>query len=464
MSDPTPLSELPGERPSPATFAILERFAKEHPELRLGFAPGTGGVDIDLVVAVYDNALRDARRTADTAPGDEVEAVAAKLERLARDINPKGGGAAWSALMDAAIAIRALRRIPSRAGVVGVRDLEWQIHPLGKDEFADSICGRYEVGIVGGAYIATVRVMRNGQWDDDVIQRGICSKKDALAAAQADFATRILSALVPAEPATELVDAEWKRQAHILRDRVQELEEIIGKQSLAAPAEPATAGSGVVAIPRAWFDILGDQSKRNTAEWWSALESLQQKRVDMLEGAAPQPASEGTKSNYPEFPDGWVLVPREPTEEMLTAWAAEAERQHFALDDFSEPIYPAKLYTAMLAAAPSPPVTEDRGGVTDAELHEASEALEGYIDTFADEDAGAMLARLGSDGTKWAAEFRATALRLGYSDMDEGWLIGWFANAIENAVATHPEVKRLRAAKGLDNHRTLDTQGDEDGR
>ena len=41
-----------------------------------------------------------------------------------------------------------------------------------------------------------------------------------------------------------------------------------------------------------------------------------------------------------------------------------------------------------------------------------------------------MLGRLGMDGAKWAAEFRATALRLGYSDMDEGWLIGWFCNAI----------------------------------
>jgi hypothetical protein len=41
-----------------------------------------------------------------------------------------------------------------------------------------------------------------------------------------------------------------------------------------------------------------------------------------------------------------------------------------------------------------------------------------------------LLARLGLDGAKWAAEFRTTALRLGYSDMDEGWLIGWFANAI----------------------------------
>lgn len=48
------------------------------------------------------------------------------------------------------------------------------------------------------------------------------------------------------------------------------------------------------------------------------------------------------------------------------------------------------------------------------------------------EDAPALLARLRDNAALWAAEFRLTALRLGYSDMDDGWLIGWFANAIEN--------------------------------
>jgi hypothetical protein len=43
-----------------------------------------------------------------------------------------------------------------------------------------------------------------------------------------------------------------------------------------------------------------------------------------------------------------------------------------------------------------------------------------------------FLERLGDDATKWAAEFRKTALALGYSDMDEGWLTTWFANAIES--------------------------------
>ena len=48
-------------------------------------------------------------------------------------------------------------------------------------------------------------------------------------------------------------------------------------------------------------------------------------------------------------------------------------------------------------------------------------------------DAVSLLAALGDDASKWATAFRQTAIRLGYSDMDEGWLIGWFANAIENS-------------------------------
>lgn len=45
----------------------------------------------------------------------------------------------------------------------------------------------------------------------------------------------------------------------------------------------------------------------------------------------------------------------------------------------------------------------------------------------------------GADAAKWAEQFRLTAIRLGYSDMDEGWLIGWFANAIETAAQVRRE-------------------------
>jgi hypothetical protein len=52
---------------------------------------------------------------------------------------------------------------------------------------------------------------------------------------------------------------------------------------------------------------------------------------------------------------------------------------------------------------------------------------------------GQLLQRLGSDAAKWAAEFRKTAIKLGYSDIDEGWLIAWFANAIQNSIVTKDE-------------------------
>lgn len=83
------------------------------------------------------------------------------------------------------------------------------------------------------------------------------------------------------------------------------------------------------------------------------------------------------------------------------------------------------------------------------------------------ETASQMLDRLGMDGAKWAAEFRTTALRLGYSDMDEGWLIGWFCNAImaghdraqspdatlEPAAVTLADAMKVIAARLEEKHR-----------
>lgn len=53
-------SEMTGESDvvSGATFDILESMAKDHPELRGGYARSTQGVDIDLVVAVFANEIR----------------------------------------------------------------------------------------------------------------------------------------------------------------------------------------------------------------------------------------------------------------------------------------------------------------------------------------------------------------------------------------------------------------------
>jgi hypothetical protein len=55
------------------------------------------------------------------------------------------------------------------------------------------------------------------------------------------------------------------------------------------------------------------------------------------------------------------------------------------------------------------------------------------------ETAGDMLQRLGVDGKLWAEEFHRTAIALGYPTMDDGWLLGWFCNAI---MAGYDEARR----------------------
>jgi hypothetical protein len=61
-------------------------------------------------------------------------------------------------------------------------------------------------------------------------------------------------------------------------------------------------------------------------------------------------ANEMEATNYPEIPEGWKLVPVEPTDEMLN---------HFSGTNFRD-LNPSKMteeiaaYSRMLAAAPSP--------------------------------------------------------------------------------------------------------------
>ena len=42
---------------------------------------------------------------------------------------------------------------------------------------------------------------------------------------------------------------------------------------------------------------------------------------------------------------------------------------------------------------------------------------------------GDLLQYMGIDGSRWAAEFCKIARDKGH-DLDEGWMLGWFANAI----------------------------------
>lgn len=53
----------------------------------------------------------------------------------------------------------------------------------------------------------------------------------------------------------------------------------------------------------------------------------------------------------------------------------------------------------------------------------------------------------GMDGVKWATEFKRVAERLGHHSMDEGWLIGWFCNAI---MAGYDDAERRNCATAPD--------------
>jgi len=62
------------------------------------------------------------------------------------------------------------------------------------------------------------------------------------------------------------------------------------------------------------------------------------------------------------------------------------------------------------------------------------------------------LLRLGTSGVLWAKEFNKTAVKLGYPEMDEEWLAGWFANAIENCdveLRCEPIRRKNQALKGI---------------
>lgn len=45
------------------------------------------------------------------------------------------------------------------------------------------------------------------------------------------------------------------------------------------------------------------------------------------------------------------------------------------------------------------------------------------------------------DALDWAEAFNKTAVKLGYSEMNEGWLVSWFANALMRGYDEAP--KRL---------------------
>ncbi|RWO20709.1 hypothetical protein [Mesorhizobium sp.] len=115
-----------------------------------------------------------------------------------RDVYRRHAKAAVGAIQAALAKECATMTAPSidpAAPAVAVMGLVWESRPNSRDQFADTPCGQYAVGIVHGAYIATIRLIKDGQWDDEVFARGLCTRKEAKAAAQADYESRIRSAI-----------------------------------------------------------------------------------------------------------------------------------------------------------------------------------------------------------------------------------------------------------------------------
>lgn len=62
---------------------------------------------------------------------------------------------------------------------------------------------------------------------------------------------------------------------------------------------------------------------------------------------------------------------------------------------------------------------------------------------------GEVIRLCGDDAAAWAAEFCRVAKKLGHGNIDEGWMIGWFANAIENS----HDIRLARQAEAEDRRR-----------
>lgn len=72
------------------------------------------------------------------------------------------------------------------------------------------------------------------------------------------------------------------------------------------------------------------------------------------------------------------------------------------------------------------------------------------VPNYAMMDAPTMLKAVGDDAQKWAAAFQQIVMDRGIT-IDEGLMIGWFANAIEHSSDTRrwrAEAAELEAARG----------------
>jgi hypothetical protein len=162
------------------------------------------------------------------------------------------------------------------APAVNVVPLEWTAR-IGCDEFfSDTIVGRYEIGQIGKFIIATVRTVKEGQWEDEVFAHCLSVEK-AKSAAQVDFARRVTSALFTQPPAP------------ILRGISDDTVERVAK-ALALDMYPDTRWPRDEADANSGID---DRQGRHPISWHFANKCRSQARVAInVLAAAPETACE----------------------------------------------------------------------------------------------------------------------------------------------------------------------------
>ncbi|MEG5986760.1 hypothetical protein [Enterobacter kobei] len=138
------------------------------------------------------------------------------------------------------------------------------------------------------------------------------------------------------KPSSAIGSEHWDYTEHRQPDAF-ELESCVIERLYTAPPAP-------VSVPTfdEWLEIRGNKPLGWVKD--AMRESYDACRAAMLQGAA---------GNSPAIPDGWVLVPVEPTAEMISSGiAAHYERSQIQIHDRPAPGPMECAYVAMLAAAP----------------------------------------------------------------------------------------------------------------
>lgn len=174
--------------------------------------------------------------------------------------------------------------------------------------------------------VKTARGNESGLWDDDAVKCNSCGRSGVIQVCEGQ--ARVLW-----ETYEEM--AEGKPMSTITIDPRDEFEKVFP-----IPSHVIRCGKGYACTE---YNAWGGHDFIRKWEGWSAA---------MLQGARNHPEDNldmvyhsgdaNEKGNSPVIPDGWVMVPVEPTEEMNKAgW--EAMNEHDAINP---------TYRAMLAAAP----------------------------------------------------------------------------------------------------------------